>query len=138
MIGIALFAFWASSDLPGMRGFQLGAGAAPRLLAGLLLGIGVVIAVLAFVRNGPGLPKFGWRGALVVTGSLLLFAVAVRPLGLLPSTFTMFLVASLASSETRWIEAFIAAIGLTVLIYLVFIVALGIPFQPWPRFIGQS
>ena len=31
LIALALFAFWASNDLPGMRGFAFGPGTAPRL-----------------------------------------------------------------------------------------------------------
>ena len=34
LIGLALFAFWAASDLSGMRGFSFGPGTAPRLFCG--------------------------------------------------------------------------------------------------------
>lgn len=135
MVAVAAFALWASADLPGIRGFQFGAGTAPRLLAILLLGIGAVIAGLAFVKEGPGQPQFGWRGLLVVTGSLLLFAAAVRPLGLMTTTFVMFLAAASGSGETRWTETVVAAFAMTALTYLTFIVALEIPFEPWPRFL---
>ena len=37
LMGVALFALWASSDLQGMHGFSFGAGTAPRMFAGLLL-----------------------------------------------------------------------------------------------------
>ena len=33
LVGLGLFALWASSDLPGMRGFAFGPGTAPRLFA---------------------------------------------------------------------------------------------------------
>ena len=44
LMAIALFAFWASSDLQGMHGFSFGAGTAPRMFAGLLLGLGFAVA----------------------------------------------------------------------------------------------
>ena len=34
LMAVALFAFWASRDLQGMRGFSFGAGTAPRMFAG--------------------------------------------------------------------------------------------------------
>ena len=39
LMAIAVFALWASSDLQGMHGFSFGAGTAPRMFAGLLLGL---------------------------------------------------------------------------------------------------
>ena len=38
LMGVAVFALWASSDLHGMHGFSFGAGTAPRIFATLLLG----------------------------------------------------------------------------------------------------
>jgi len=38
LIGVAVFAVWASSDLPGMRGFAFGPGTAPRMFAYCLMG----------------------------------------------------------------------------------------------------
>src|SRR5690349_16151335 len=45
LIGLALFAFYASADLPGMRGFQFGPGTAPRLFGGLMLVLGIGVAL---------------------------------------------------------------------------------------------
>jgi putative tricarboxylic transport membrane protein len=50
---LALFVLWATRDLPGQRGFQLGAGSVPRLFALLLaVNAGFVMAISAF-RRGP-------------------------------------------------------------------------------------
>src|SRR5688572_26098101 len=40
MVAIAIFALYASADLPGMRGFSFGPGTAPRLFGMLLGGLG--------------------------------------------------------------------------------------------------
>jgi putative tricarboxylic transport membrane protein len=55
LIGIALFAFWASSDLTGLHSFSFGPGTAPRLFAGLLLAFGVVIVGLGLLFDGPAM-----------------------------------------------------------------------------------
>jgi putative tricarboxylic transport membrane protein len=134
LIGIALFALWASSDLPGMRGFQFGPGTAPRLFAMLLAGIGAIVALMALLIHGPGIPQYAWRGPMLVTASILLFAVTIRPLGMVIASFIMFVFAASGSKETRWIEATLAAAGMTVFCTLLFVYLLGLPFQLWPRF----
>ena len=51
LIFLALVAFVASNDLPGMRGFAFGPGTAPRLFAFTLAALSVIVAVggLAFI-----------------------------------------------------------------------------------------
>src|SRR3954454_6949361 len=87
LVAIALFALWASSDLQGMRGFSFGAGTAPRMFAYLLLGLGVAVMVVGLVTEGAHLAKYHWRGPLFVSLSIVAFAVAIRPLGLVVSAF---------------------------------------------------
>jgi len=49
---LALFALWASSDLPGMRGFAFGPGTAPRMFAYCLLGLGIAISLVGLLSDG--------------------------------------------------------------------------------------
>lgn len=134
LVAIAIFAYWASSDLPGMRGFQFGPGTGPRLFAMLLAAMGVLVALMALLIDGPSMPRFAWRGPMLVTASILLFAVMIRPLGLVISSFVMFVFAASGSKETRWIEATLAALGMTIFCTLLFVYLLALPFQLWPRF----
>lgn len=134
MMAIALFAFYASSNLSGMRGFSFGPGTAPRLFAGLLFSFGALIAIMGVLADGPRFPKFAYRGPALVTAAIILFAVMIRPLGLVVSSFAMFVFAASGSKETKWIEAVIAAAVLTVFCTLLFVYLLNLPFQLWPRF----
>ncbi len=134
MIAIALFAFYASWNLPGMRGFSFGPGTAPRLFSGMLLIFGLIIVVMGVFADGPGFPKFAYRGPALVTSAILLFAVSIRPLGLVISSFLMFVFSASGSKETRWIEALIAAAALTLMCTVLFVYLLNLPFQLWPRF----
>jgi putative tricarboxylic transport membrane protein len=134
LIALALFAFWASSDLPGMRGFSFGPGTAPRLFSGVLLVFGVIITAIGLVTEGGHLEKYAIRGPVWVTAGILFFAGAIRPLGLVISSFVAFLVTSIGSRETRWVEAVIAAVALTAFCAFLFPYVLNLPFQMWPRF----
>lgn len=133
LMGIALFALWASSDLQGMRGFSFGPGTAPRMFAYLLLALGAGVAITGFFVEGPPLQRYGIRGPVFVTLSILAFAVAIRPLGLVISAFVSFMIAAMGSDETQWKQAIIVGICLTIGCALLFPYALGLPLDLFPR-----
>ncbi len=135
LIALALFAFWASSDLPGMRGFQFGPGTAPRLFAGLMLALGVGVVLTGLFLVGPGLQRYQWRGPFFVSLAILSFAVTIRPLGLVISAFASFMISALGSTDQRWTQTLIVGIAITAFCSVLFPYALGLPFQLWPRFL---
>lgn len=190
MIAVALFALWATYDLPGMRGFAFGPGTAPRMFAWVLIGLGAVICLVGLFTDGPHaeqyavsgplsgavvvvaclllsffsarvthlvpllpadiviavvqavvmlalailLTKVAPRGPVLVTAAVLIFAVTVRPLGLVLSTFITLLISAGATEEVRWVETLIWAAVLTLFCSLLFPYALNLPLQMWPRF----
>ncbi len=134
LVLIALFAWWAGSDLPGMRGFAFGPGTAPRLFAIALAVAGLVVAAIGLMTDGPLIERYRIRGPLLVTASVLAFALMIRPLGLAISAFVTVMIAAAASSEVRWRESLITALVLTVFACLLFPFVLNLPFQIWPRF----
>ena len=133
LMGIALFALWAASDLQGMRGFSFGPGTAPRMFAYLLLALGAGVALTGFLMDGPPLQRYGIRGPLFVTLAILAFAVMIRPLGLVVSSFVSFMIAAMGSDETKLVEAVIVGICLTIGCALLFPYALGLPLDLFPR-----
>lgn len=137
LIGLALFALWASHDLQGMQGFSFGAGTAPRLFAALLLVLGVAVAGVGLLNEGPKLSQFYWRGPFFVAAAILAFAVMIRPVGLIITATCAFLIAALGTQETRWKETFIVAVCLTAFCALLFPYALGLPLQMWPAFLTR-
>lgn len=134
LVGLALVALWASRGLAGSRGFAFGPGTAPRLFAGLLVLVGAAVTVIGLRTDGPALDRYAVRGPLLVSASVLVFAGAIRPLGLVISTFITVMVAAAASAETRWREAVIWAVVLTAFCALLFPYALNLPLPLWPRF----
>ncbi|MBR1187528.1 tripartite tricarboxylate transporter TctB family protein [Bradyrhizobium sp. AUGA SZCCT0160] len=134
MVAIAVFALWASSDLQGMRGFSFGAGTAPRMFAFLLLGLGVAVMLVGIVTEGAHLAKYHWRGPLFVSLAILSFAFLIRPMGLIVTAFSSFLISALGTPETKWTETIIVAVCLTAFCSLLFPYALGLPLQMLPKF----
>jgi len=137
LMALALFALWASSDLQGMRGFSFGAGTAPRMFGGLLVALGAAIALTGLLTDGPAMPHYSWRGPLLVMASIVFFALAIRPLGVVVTAFASFLIAAMGTHETRWIEAIIVGACLTLGCALLFPYVLGLPMPMFPRFLAQ-
>ena len=134
LMALAIFALWASSDLQGMQGVSFGAGTAPRMVAVLLLGLGAAIALVGILVEGQHLATYHWRGPLFVSLSILSFAVAIRPLGLVISAMASLMIAALGTPETRWKETIIVGICLTAFCSFLFPYALGLPLQLKPQF----
>ena len=134
LIMLATVALIASADLPGQRGFAFGPGTAPRLFSFVLAAIGAAVALGGVFAEGPPIEKYRIRGPFFVIIAILAFAAMIRPFGLVPSTFLAFMVSILGSTEMRWIESLIAAVGMTLFCVLLFVYLLNLPFQLWPRF----
>jgi len=190
LVALALFAVWASGDLPGMRGFAFGPGTAPRLFAYMLLTLGAMVALVGLLTDGPpggeyafsgplggavlvvalipityysnkigrwipGVPpdvmvaalgaivvlglaflleRMVPRGPLFITAATLIFAITVRPLGLVIGSFVSLVVSSIATKEGTWIETIIWSAVLTIFCSLLFPWGLNLPLQLWPRF----
>jgi len=134
LVMLATMALIASADLPGQRGFAFGPGTAPRLFSFVLAAIGAAVALGGVFAEGPPIEKYRIRGPFFVIIAILAFAVMIRPLGLVPATFLAFMVSILGSTEMRWIESLIAAVGMTLFCVLLFVYLLNLPFQLWPRF----
>jgi putative tricarboxylic transport membrane protein len=190
LAAFALFALWAGSDLPGMRGFAFGPGTAPRLFAYSLLGLAAVIALIGLYTDGPSSGDFSFsgplfgavmvvslipityysnrigrsipgvppdvvvaglgaavvlvlafllmrvapRGPIFITAATLIFAITVRPLGLVFASFVSLVVSSIATEEGSWIETIIWSAVLTTFCALLFPWGLNLPLQLWPRF----
>jgi putative tricarboxylic transport membrane protein len=95
--------------------------------AALLVG-GIVLAVIGMMGPRRALV----RGPLFITLSIIVFAVAIRPLGLVVASYLSIVAAAAATPEVRWIEAFIWGAALTAFCVVLFVFGLGLPFQLWP------
>ena len=134
LILIALTAFVASNDLPGMRGFAFGPGTAPRLFAFTLaiLSLGVVVGGL--LTAGPDVSGYKLRGVIFIIGAILAFAATIRPLGLIIASFSCMVICAAAAEDVKWRETLIVAVAVTAFCAILFPYGLNLPFQLWPRF----
>jgi putative tricarboxylic transport membrane protein len=134
LMGLALLAMWGVRALAGSHGVHFGPGTAPRLFSGMLFMVGAAVAVTGLVsKDRPPIERFGLRGPVFVTASILFFAAAIPAFGLLATSFATILIASVASPKTRWLEAICWAAVLSLFCTLIFVVLLGLPLPLWPK-----
>ncbi len=136
LVAIAALALWSGANLSAGTWSQMGSGMLPRALAVLtgLCGIGIFAG--AFFVPGGQLERWQVRGPLFVLGAAILFALAVRPLGLVVAAPVVMLIGALASDEARWLEILVFAAAMTVLCLGLFKYLLGLPIPVAPWLIG--
>ena len=100
----------------------------PRMIAATLALAGIALAVLGLRSERRTLV----RGPLFITVSIIIFAVTIRPLGLVIASFLSIVTCAAATSEVRWLETIIWGAVLTLFCTLLFPYALNLPFQLWP------
>ena len=132
LVIVATVALIASADLPGQRGFAFGPGTAPRLFSGMLAAVSGAVAISGVFTNGQAIGAYRIRGPAYVIVSILMFAMFIRPLGLVISAFLAFILSIMGSTEMRWIESIIAGALMTLMCVLLFVYLLNLPFQLWP------
>jgi putative tricarboxylic transport membrane protein len=137
LAGVALlciggFALYQGANLTAGSLAQFGPGLLPRVLAiGVVLS-GALILVIGIVRPGEQVSDFRLRGPIFISAALSVFALAIKPLGLIVAAPLTILIASLADPQTRWQEAALLAALITAASLLVFgyLLSLSIPSFP--------
>ncbi len=134
LVLLALTAFVLSNNLPGMRGFAFGPGTAPRLFALALAILSLGVAVGGVMTRGPKVGAYRLRGVIFIIGSILAFALAIRPAGLVFASFCTMVLCAAATEDIKWLETLIIAALVTAFCAVLFPYFLNLPFQLWPRF----
>jgi hypothetical protein len=134
-IAIAALGLWLSRDYPIGTALRMGTGYVPRLLCWILMGLGAAILVQG-LREKDALPeRTSWRQLMpivVVTTSLIAFALAIEQLGLVLSIMLLVGIGAIAARDIKIWELLLAAVVLIALSYAIFILGLGLTIPVWP------
>jgi hypothetical protein len=118
-------------DLGTLR--RMGAGAFPFGVGVVLFVLGLLIGIPAFFRGGT-FQTISVRPAVAVLGGIVVFALLVRPFGLIPAVCGLILAASIAEKTFRPVAIAGVCATMAVLIFLIFRLALNLPLAMfrWP------
>jgi len=124
------------------RGYRLGTllsmgpGYFPRIVGGLLAGLGLAVMLASFRANGAPLSAWRLRPLLLVLASIVLFGWGLERYGLVAASMLLVVVACLADRSRKVSEAIGVAVALTLIAWLVFVKGLEMPLLVWPEFGG--
>ena len=114
---------------------RMGPGFFPLVLGGILVLLGVLIAVTGLVAaEGGEIGTVPWRALVLLIAAILFFGFTVRDLGLAPALFVAVLLAVFAGRNVRPVPALVIAASLTALSVLIFVYALQLRLPlvgPW-------
>lgn len=127
------FALYSWMQYPIGTVTRMGAGMVPFSL-GVILAIFGGIILFASASHKGGFPEIRVATPLVVLGSVVLFALTIKPFGLLTAAFLATLVAAFADLSFRPVRNLMLAAALTTVAYLIFSVGLQLPLPlfAWP------
>ncbi|MCD0505083.1 tripartite tricarboxylate transporter TctB family protein [Bordetella petrii] len=103
-----------------------------------LLGASVALGSISPKATETKIDKFDFKILFIIIGSVVMFGLLLRPLGLYASLFLLVMASSTASYEYSWKVALANAIFLVVFCWLAFIKGLGLIFPLWPSFLGMN
>ena len=141
VIGL-LFALIAFGAKPiGLQGYAMGVPARmgpaffPFYLGLILFVLGVMIAITGFRHTGPDetFPRFHWRPIFFVLGSVLLFGIILKAVGMLLSGILLVLIAGFGSATFSWKRSVVLALILVTFCALVFVWGLKLPIPLCPN-----
>jgi hypothetical protein len=126
-----LFTFF-STRYPMGTVHRMGPGWFPTAVASFLILVGAVMIAIEVVDRKSAttddVPAVPVKSAAIIAGAIATFALTVRPLGLLPSTFLLVIISMTAHSPFRIGEAVLLAAGLSAAVCILFSYLLGMPF----------
>ena len=134
-IAIASLGLWVSRDYPIGTALRMGTGYVPRLLCWILMGLGAVILLQGLKEKDAPPERTSLRQLMpivVVTTSLVAFALAIEQLGLVLSILLLVGIGAIAARDIKIWETLVAALVLVVLSWAIFIFGLGLTIPVWP------
>jgi putative tricarboxylic transport membrane protein len=128
LIAIGAAAMFIARDYPFGTALRMGPGYFPIVLGGLLIAFGLVILACGLRRGESIGGSWSLRALVILPLSLLLFGLLMEHAGFVPAMLVLILVSATASTEFKFREVVLFALGLTALSVAVFVWGLGLPY----------
>lgn len=132
LIGFGVAGLAIARSYPMGTAFRMGPGYFPMVLSGLLVVIGLVVALVALGSGQATQPRIAWRPLLVVTAATVLFGLLIDRAGLLLATLAMTVASRVARPGYSWRETLFLAAGLAAICAAVFYFGLKVQMPLLP------
>ena len=133
-IGIGGLFYYFSKNFSMGSAVRMGPAYFPTILGALLMALGVIILIKAFVTDGELPRKTQWFPLLIILGAVVAFGLIIGPLnlGVVLATVAVVIMAAAGGYEFKWKEAIINAVVLAITVPMIFYYGLGLPFKIFP------
>ena len=118
-------------DLAVGSAARMGPGYFPMLLSGLIIAIGLFLAIRAVVIEGPPIEAIQLRPLFFIIAAILLFGALIDRIGLALSAAALTIGTAYARRNVNLTETVLLAAGLGVGTVLIFVYALTQPLPAW-------
>jgi hypothetical protein len=140
LAGLMFMVFGAAFFIGAMSyslgtGARMGPGYFPRLLAGILFVLGVLIALEGAREVNKGeVDHIGWHilPMVYLLGAVGAFGVLLVHAGLIVASIALVVISSIAAYDKKWKEVIISAVVLAAFCSLAFVKGLGLQMKLFP------
>ncbi len=127
-----LLALVLSRSYPMGSAMHMGPGYFPKILGGLLVLLGLIIAIRGLLKMSEEIKAWAPLPLVMVLAAVVVFAYTLQPLGLVLATLALVVISCLGGSDFRIREIFVLYLLMAVLVVGIFIYGVGLPLKVWP------
>ncbi|WP_137926569.1 tripartite tricarboxylate transporter TctB family protein [Cupriavidus sp. 2SB] len=138
-IAVGLAFSWVARGYTMGTAARMGPGYFPFWLGIVLALLGVVVAVgsVSVKAEADRMARWDIKTLLWVLGSVVLFGLILKPLGMVLSVLVLVLVSSMASHEFSWKGAILNAVVLVIISTFAFVYGINLQMPVWPAFLAN-
>ncbi|MEN7531451.1 tripartite tricarboxylate transporter TctB family protein [Cupriavidus sp. DL-D2] len=138
-IAVGLAFSWVARGYTMGTAARMGPGYFPFWLGIVLalLGVGVAVGSVSAKAEADRMARWDIKTLLWVLGSVVLFGLILKPLGMVLSVLVLVLVSSMASHEFSWKGAILNAVVLVIISTFAFVYGINLQMPVWPAFLGN-
>jgi Tripartite tricarboxylate transporter TctB family len=127
-VTVGVVALWFGQTYSMGTSAHMGPGYFPKVLAGMLILIGGISLIRAYLKRGEAAGKLAWRPLFLVLGACALFSLLLNTAGLIVALLALVLVSASASRKFSFdLMATLGLVGLIAFCSLVVVKGLGVP-----------
>lgn len=127
LLVLGLFFVSGSLDMELGTARRMGPGYFPLVLGSLVSFLAGLSVIKSFLENAT-IERIDIRSFAAVSSGVAAFAIVTPNFGLIPAAFLSVLASSLADSRLTVLLKLVLAIGVSLVVWLIFIIALQLPF----------
>ena len=125
---IGAVSIYIAQDYPMGSALRMGPGYFPIVLGGIIGLFGIYELISGVLKPEPIKGNWSIRALIVLPISAVVFGILMEHAGFIPALIVLVFVSAAASSEFKWWEVALLAVGLTIACTGLFIYGLGLPY----------